>query len=717
MRKYNLNQPLWLRNIYKQCSELIVDHKRIIRHLPFMIAGLAMCLGVFINLSNLKEKKSETVQQVQASIPAGYYDAVTDDLINTDLLNTLNGIIDTNDVAASYDWDRFRAADEDPNNTDNVILIYSRISMPKSQKDPGSAGFYWNREHTFPQSNMSNTKAKNDNHIVFASEKKVNGDRGDKPMGVVNSGTVVTDYNGDATTCMIGNGYFDPHNVARGIVARSTMYAAVMYGYSPETNFESIATMLRWHLEYTPDANDQRRNEVVYTNQHNRNPFVDHPEYACRIWGRTNSTTKSICGITDKTLSSISVETAPTKTTYVAGETFDPTGLVIRRNYSDSTSDTYTYVNHTSEFSFSPSLSTALSTSNSSITITYGSKSTTQSITVSQAVVTSIYASVNKTYYVGETIKKADITVKDNLNNTITDFTFNNNNYNFLYSDASSGGALTNKLFSSSISYNGKTCSLSVQVQRKEYASPSETKSVTYTDLPTTYQTSTTERTAASGIKYIAYNLANYSSKMQFKASGGYFQTTQEMQLKTVTLNNRETNALTVYGSNTSSSFSTTINGTNDVYDLTGYKYVKVMKNGNGAAYCASISITYGSGSETPNNVANYIMYTDSEGQCTTKLSKALEYFKALSSSDKNTFQTSNGYVISTARERIEAWARSQGKTINYSNGELNNNRSGVCFFSNQESNNAIIMIIIISTLGVSSAGLCLYMRKRKQDR
>ena len=82
-----------------------------------------------------------------------------------------------------------------------------------------------------------------------------------------------------------------------------------MYGYDVTDNFESIATMLTWHLNYPVTSFDINRNDKVYTNQHNRNPFVDHPEYACRIWGYKNSTTKSICGITDKTLSSISVET------------------------------------------------------------------------------------------------------------------------------------------------------------------------------------------------------------------------------------------------------------------------------------------------------------------------------------------------------------------------------------------------------------------------
>ena len=81
------------------------------------------------------------------------------------------------------------------------------------------------------------------------------------------------------------------------------------------------------------------------------------------------------------TLSSISVKTSP-KTTYVQGDYFDPTGLVITRNYSDSTSNDYAYAGHTSEFGFSPSTSTSLTTSNTSVTITYGGKSTSLAISV-----------------------------------------------------------------------------------------------------------------------------------------------------------------------------------------------------------------------------------------------------------------------------------------------------------------------------------------------
>lgn len=115
------------------------------------------------------------------------------------------------------------------------------------------------------------------------------------------------------------------------------------------------------------------------------------------------SCTQTITVNAVKTLSSISVSTAPTKTSYYAGDTFDPTGLVIKRTYSDSTFDTYTYANHTSEFTFSPSLSTTLTTSNASVTISYSGKTTSQSITVSNPILSSITSEGQTTEYdIGE---------------------------------------------------------------------------------------------------------------------------------------------------------------------------------------------------------------------------------------------------------------------------------------------------------------------------
>ena len=330
--------------------------------------------------------------------------------------------------------------------------------------------------------------------------------------------------------------------------------------------------------------------------------------------------------------------------------------------------------------------------------------------------VTSISASVSKTYFVGDTISISDISVIDNNSASVDSFEFEYDNYQFTYEDAASGGALTNKTFEDAILYGDLACDLTVQVQRKAFqAITTSTYSVSYTDLPTSYQTSTDELTAASGVKFIAYNLANYSSKMQFKASGGYFQTAQEMNLKTVTINNRETNPLTVYGSNTANSFSTTITGNNDVYNLTGYKYVKIIKSGSGAAYCSSVTITTGS-NETATNVANYIMYEDTNNQCLTKYDVAEEYFEGLSKAERASFMTSDDYVISTARERFEAWALNQGKTINYTGGDYvisSNNISPVLKESDQS---IVIVVVSISAISLLAIGMFLLKYKKKED-
>ena len=349
---------------------------------------------------------------------------------------------------------------------------------------------------------------------------------------------------------------------------------------------------------------------------------------------------------------------------------------------------------------------------------TGGALSLYKKVNSSPATISSIYASVSKTYYVGETISASDITVKDNNENTVSSFTFSNDGYQFKYTDAASGGALTDKTFESAISGSGQTCSLTVQVQRKERVAPSAgSYSVSYSDLPTAYDTSSNVRTASSGLKFIAYNLAHYSNngKMQFKASGGYLQTTEPLNLSTLTINNRESNTLTVYGSTNGSTFTTTITGNDDVYNLSGYSYVKVARTSSGAAYCTDILITT-SGSDTAVSLSNYIMYEDTNNQCNTKLGTAIGYLSGMSSSERSTFSSSNDYVISTARTRLEAWAASKGKTINYSNGSLSPLNTLVSF-ANKENNNIIIVLVLLSLVGLTAIGAHGYIQiKRNKE-
>ena len=483
------------------------------------------------------------------------------------------------------------------------------------------------------------------------------------------------------------------------ITANSTSYANAVGGSSLTNCTKNVSSST---VTLTPTDGT---NAVGFTNtaQSRLNYIVVEYEY-------------SGSGSTEPTLSSITLNTDSVTKNFTVGNTFTYSGLVVTAHYSDSSYETIS-----SGYTVStPDMSSA---GNKTVTVTYSGQSASYQITVSAASLGVLTASLNeeRIFYVGEDINNDDIHVEKDSVSLYDEFLLEGSQdytYTFTYEDAPSGGAIGYKTFEITDLDETCSCSLTVQVQRKPYeeGSGSSSLSVTYTDLPTTYQTSTTERTAASGVKFIAYNLANYSSKMQFKASGGYFQTTESMNLKSLTINNRETNALTVYGSTNGTSFSQTITGTNDVYDLTGYNYVKVMKNGSGAAYCASLTIEYESNDETAINISNYIMYEDTENQCNTKLDIAIGYLNSLSESELTTFQSSDDYVIATARERLEAWAASKGKTIIYTYGNVVANSLSLPLFDFANESISNTLIIVLSSLGVVGLiGSYFYIRKRKE--
>lgn len=42
--------------------------------------------------------------------------------------------------------------------------------------------------------------------------------------------------------------------------------------------------LVEWHLADPVDDEERRRNDIIYSYQQNRNPFIDHPEFVCLIW-------------------------------------------------------------------------------------------------------------------------------------------------------------------------------------------------------------------------------------------------------------------------------------------------------------------------------------------------------------------------------------------------------------------------------------------------
>ena len=192
----------------------------------------------------------------------------------------------------SYDWGRYEDADEAEDDSTCILSLYTRHNIKKSNHCGSYSWDKWNREHIWTQSAFPASDT--DNHNIFACEGQINGYRSNKPFAEGGETVVVF---GHVTGCKQTSSTFEPCDEAKGEVARSVMYGTVMYSYTMTQEIDSIYLALKWHIEHPITTRDTKRNDVVYKNQGNRNPFVDHPEYACKIWGGTNSQTKSLCGI------------------------------------------------------------------------------------------------------------------------------------------------------------------------------------------------------------------------------------------------------------------------------------------------------------------------------------------------------------------------------------------------------------------------------------
>ena len=90
-------------------------------------------------------------------------------------------------------------------------------------------------------------------------------------------------------------------------------------------------------------------------------------------------------------VASITIKTAPTTTAYAEGEYFDPTGLVVTATYNNNPATTmdFAYADLGSAFAFNPTTSHAL-TNETSVSITLFDKTTTQAITVAGRMISSI---------------------------------------------------------------------------------------------------------------------------------------------------------------------------------------------------------------------------------------------------------------------------------------------------------------------------------------
>lgn len=233
---------------------------------------------------------------LEAQIPPDYYDEAQG-LTGEELKETLHIIIDDH-IEFSYNDLRdfiLKNTDEDPNNSDNVILLYTGRSQAKSTF--GGGVNQWNREHVWAKSHGdfgNNPPAGTDAHHIRPTDVSVNGSRGNLDFDI--GGTPVP----EAPGCFKDGDSFEPRDAVKGDVARMIFYMATRYegngepdlevvdqvNTSPNPEHGKLSQLLLWNTMDPPDDFEINRNDVIYYQyQNNRNPFIDHPEFVDAIWG------------------------------------------------------------------------------------------------------------------------------------------------------------------------------------------------------------------------------------------------------------------------------------------------------------------------------------------------------------------------------------------------------------------------------------------------
>ncbi len=225
-------------------------------------------------------------------------------------------------------WTILEIAQQDPNNPNKIIDVYRNRSYNTGSDRAGTgSGITYNREHTWPNSlGFANNSlaAYTDTHMLWLSDTNQNSSRGNKPFANCPVSSGCTELQTEANNGVGGpgqpnrvktpdgnTGSFEVWNHRKGEMARAMFYMAIRYegiaaedahdGNIPDlelTDNRSLITitsstaakaymgllsdLLAWHQQDPPDAEEIARNDVIQGFQGNRNPFVDHPEWATR---------------------------------------------------------------------------------------------------------------------------------------------------------------------------------------------------------------------------------------------------------------------------------------------------------------------------------------------------------------------------------------------------------------------------------------------------
>lgn len=240
-----------------------------------------------------------------------YYSGVDFNLTGNNLFNDLaTKTVNKHTTLLTYSQrhDYLYDADEDQNNTSNVILIYSGESRYELEYESGNNPYptqTFNTEHVYPRSFLDDSYAEGDLHNLRVCDIAINTSRANDPF-ISGSGS----YNSTGSA-------FYPGDEWKGDVARIIFYVNLRYN-EPFTDVGLLNLFLDWNAQDPVSSLEDQRNLVISGAQGDRNPFIDNPYLASLIWSGTSAENRwNSLGVKEETELNISLYPNPVKNDFV----------------------------------------------------------------------------------------------------------------------------------------------------------------------------------------------------------------------------------------------------------------------------------------------------------------------------------------------------------------------------------------------------------------
>lgn len=234
------------------------------------------------------------VPYAPASEPAGYYASATGKT-GAALLDALaQRISGHRSLGYNQARDTLFGSVADPQGRNDVECFYTgRHASPVTNSSTAYAKDI-NTEHVWPQSLGAAGAGKSDLHHLYPTDEVTNSRRGNYPFGEVSTVTWTAPNLNGADASRLGRSasgrtVFEPEARSKGNIARALLYFYTRYKGQPPSGFTvsnlqvEKAVLLKWHAQDPPDAEERARNDAIYGAQGNRNPYIDHPEFAASI--------------------------------------------------------------------------------------------------------------------------------------------------------------------------------------------------------------------------------------------------------------------------------------------------------------------------------------------------------------------------------------------------------------------------------------------------